>query len=95
MINDRKIERFQEIVREAVEQCGGNRAVSISFVDTEMPSPENGNSYFLHTQAIDSISMTDIENSRHHINIFVGPEGGWSDKELRTFEEQGIQSIHL
>lgn len=95
IINDRKIERFREIVREATEQCGGNHLATISFVDNGVPNYTGGKAYFLHTQASDSIEINNINNLDSHVNIFVGPEGGWSERELMIFKERDIQNVHL
>lgn len=95
IINARKIERFQEIVREATEQCGGNRVASIIFLEDKMVVPENGQSYVLHTEGKGSEHIRDIDTKNTPINIFVGPEGGWSCEEVSSFEERNVQKIHL
>lgn len=95
VINVRKIERFMEIVREATEQCGGNKIAPITFLEERIPIPENGQSYVLHTEGEGSKHIRDIDTKNSPINIFVGPEGGWSNEEISSFNERNIQCIHL
>ena len=95
MINERKIERFREIVREATEQCGGNLLPSIVFMENGIPTPENGNSYVLHTEEKEGKSIREIDICRKPVNIFIGPEGGWSETEMSSFQKRDMQIIHL
>lgn len=95
VINERKIERFREIVREATEQCGWNQVPKITFHENSIPIPENGASYTLHTHDEESKHIRDILTASFPINIFIWPEGGWSDKEMMYFKEKNIQQIHL
>ncbi|NDK19374.1 16S rRNA (uracil(1498)-N(3))-methyltransferase [Candidatus Gracilibacteria bacterium] len=95
LMNERKIERFREIVREATEQCGANKLPSISFLEEKTPIPEDGQSYVLHTEGKNSKHLRDIGTENSPINIFIGPEGGWSSAEISSFEEKDVQRIHL
>ncbi|HBB27636.1 TPA: hypothetical protein DCZ36_04040 [Candidatus Gracilibacteria bacterium] len=95
LVTAHKIERFQEIVREATEQCGGNLPPSVIFLEDRMIVPENRQSYVLHTEEQGSKHIRDIDIKNSPINIFVGPEGGWSREEISFFEEKNIQKIHL
>ena len=91
VINERKIERFKEIVREALEQCGGNCIPKLVFQDSRESTPvADGMSIFLHTDGKRSMKLTDLGDlgRKDSINIFVGPEGGWSDTEVEIFRKQ-------
>lgn len=89
------MERFREIVREATEQCFGNHIASITFLENGIPIPEDGPSYVLHTEEKESKHIRDIPPGISPINIFVGPEGGWSTAEISSFKERNMQNIHL
>ena len=95
VINERKIERFQDILHEALEQCGGNKLASIVFSDEVMPTPIDGVSYILHTKNIESMPVKSVRDTGVPINIFIGPEWGWSDEEIEAPERKSSQMIHL
>ncbi|MDD2916665.1 MAG: RsmE family RNA methyltransferase [Candidatus Gracilibacteria bacterium] len=95
VIHARKIERFQEIVREATEQCGGNTLPFIQFLETGIPSPKEGISYFLHTKSLRGATLKSIAHTSDGYNIFIGPEGGWSEQEAIIFDQKDIQNLSL
>ncbi|MFA6090934.1 MAG: RsmE family RNA methyltransferase [Candidatus Gracilibacteria bacterium] len=95
IINERKIERFREIIRESTEQCGGNQVPTITFLESKIPVPNNGLSYVFHTEDTDSKHIRDISQKSSSINLFIGPEGGFSSTEMSFFQENHIQKIHL
>lgn len=95
VINERKIERFREIVREATEQCGGNKVPTITFLESIIPLPSDGLSYVFHTEDTDSKPISSIDKESSIINLFVGPEGGFSPVEISFSQENNIQKIHL
>ncbi|MDD2892276.1 MAG: RsmE family RNA methyltransferase [Candidatus Gracilibacteria bacterium] len=94
-IHSHKIERFNEIAREATEQCFGNIVPAILFSEEKMPTPKDGYSYVFHTKGEGSKHLRDINTEKNPLNIFVGPEGGWSPGEITAFKERNIQLIHL
>lgn len=71
IMSERKMERFREIVREATEQCGGNRVPSVVFFEEKILVPENGKSFVLHTEGKGSRNISDISEKMTSINIFV------------------------
>lgn len=95
IISDRKAERFQEIAKEATEQCYGSKIPTIHFLEEKIPSPQDGQSYLFHTQKIGTMHLQDINTEISPINIFVGPEWGWSDKEVDIFETKNIHKVCL
>lgn len=96
VINERKIARFIDIAREALEQCGGNRMPSIQFEIKKMSSfwKKDEHIFVLHTINSKSKALTDIsEMNLSQISLFVGPEGGWSDVEIVQFQNQNATFI--
>jgi 16S rRNA (uracil1498-N3)-methyltransferase len=94
-INERKKERFHEIVREATEQSMGNQIPNIIFYEWWIPIPEDGQWYILHTEEYNSKHIGEVNTEDFPVNIFVGPEGGWSPSEINTFNDRDGQKIHL
>ncbi len=95
VINNRKIERFNEIIKEATEQCYWNKLATLNFLEDKLPTPQDGISYVLHTEGTDSQHLREISIDSPIINLFIGPEGGWSEGEISIFKERSIQKIHL
>ncbi|MDP2103872.1 MAG: RsmE family RNA methyltransferase, partial [Candidatus Gracilibacteria bacterium] len=87
VINERKIARFMDIAREALEQCGGNRMPSIRFETKKIfPLKMKENIFVLHTTDNKSKNLTEISKmDLGDFSLFVGPEGGWSDAEITQF----------
>ncbi len=84
-------ERLEKIVIEATEQCGRVDVPSIG-----MPiGLENALAALSHDTHIIAFDPTGDPFSVHHlinqkITIFIGPEGGWTEKELALFRTKGI-----
>ena len=79
MVSSSKIDRFNSIAREAVEQCGGMVVPRIIF-------HEHNTSYVAPWANItlDTIGMPRTFHefsSLMECNLWIGPEGGWSDDE--------------
>lgn len=88
-----KIERFENIAREALEQCGGMIMPEIQWLEK---LPENlgkiMNQEYSHV-TLDTIwesvrlsQWNDIQS----INLWVWPEGGWSDQERSKMIDNGF-----
>lgn len=97
VITDSKIERFEAIAREAVEQCGGFRMPGISFVKSWPTMPEGMPSIFLHTDTETTQGIrrfaSFLPKACDRIGIFVGPEGGFSDTELERAGRMGAVAV--
>ncbi len=96
-----KKQRIQKIAIEAVEQSGGNYVPEIQYRDALVISEilrQNADSchIFCHTQSEHSLTLRDISFWEHaYVNIFVGPEWGFSQWEVTIFEENNIQKINF
>lgn len=102
-ISDKKKERLEKIITEAVEQCGWNSIPTLELLDwwleLEDESFNNAN-IFLHTQDTNSQSLKDFiwirwDKNIIKFNIFVWPEWWFSEMEVEKFEEKKFQRIHL
>ncbi len=90
-------ERLKIIATEATEQCGRNNIPVISPIislEEALKVAEN--------VVVASLFGNDIKNKEtqkslenKEISIFVGPEGGWTDREEKVFEENNLTKIKL
>jgi 16S rRNA (uracil1498-N3)-methyltransferase len=88
VLSPAKIDRFVSIAREAVEQCGGMRVPSIVFHEKNM----------LYSAPWTNLTLDTIGLSRtfgefttmNEYNLWIGPEGGWSDDERSKMNSNGF-----
>ncbi|MDD2566103.1 MAG: RsmE family RNA methyltransferase [Candidatus Gracilibacteria bacterium] len=116
VISENKIARFEHIIKESIEQCGGNKKPELVILDKLKLSDINGKTLVCHTKEIENKNIViareneAIQKIDHHslyslghddkgkefkINIFVGPEGGFSEKETGEFEKVGFEFINF
>lgn len=96
--NGLNIERLKKIAKEASEQSGRNTIPEISEPITFEKSLETINEK-------DFNILFDITGKRlefdsgvtksKNINIFIGPEGGWTEDEIKKTKERNFQIINL
>ncbi len=92
-----KIERMKKISREAVRQCGRSRIPPvehpISFLKlTEAVSGYDA-SFLFYEKSVQP--KTKKQGQAEHIALIIGPEGGFSDKEVLELTERRCIPIHL
>lgn len=96
-ITEGKIERFQSIAREAVEQCYGFRMPTLHFEKAFPKVPASVPSMFLHTDSESTKSLPDFLASFpkdcRHVALFVGPEGGFSPAEVQKAMTEGAVPV--
>lgn len=92
-----KQDRVAGIIREAAEQSG--RAilptihVALSFDEALRDAVTSGyKTFFAHTK--DHATMIRGAGDRA-VNLFVGPEGGWDEKEVRAADHANCESVSL
>lgn len=94
-------ERMEKIVSEAVEQAGFSAVPQIAKEPKKLEKvleklkEEKEN---LDTLAVFDFDGVPLSSLRHLISvdtIFIGPEGGWSEKERAIFKKYKVKSISL
>lgn len=93
---EKKIERMQEIAREALEQCGGKKPVEIIFSDEKLGKileKKSEKNIVLHTAGVKN-QLSDFKNEKN-IGIWIGPEGGWSDDEMEKMNKNNFITAHF
>ncbi len=100
---DNALDRLRRQVIEACKQCGRNRLMEISEpVELSQLSREHGHDSILHLAA----HPYDVTGPRRHLTNYlhgdlrsclltVGPEGGFTDGEVRLLSESGCNIVDL
>jgi 16S rRNA (uracil1498-N3)-methyltransferase len=97
---DINLERLQKIVKEASEQCGRVTLPRIYPHETletlvSQAKSQNEVSVAFHTApGLPSFSLSSVEE-RAGVRLFLGPEGGWTEKEIALFKEHNVQLCSL
>lgn len=93
--------RIEKIVKEAVEQSGfpdlpviSQEAIKLEKV-IEKYKKEKENFDGLCVLDFDGVPLASVKHLISVDTIFVGPEGGWSDKERELFKKNNIKNISL
>lgn len=94
-INDKKIERFNFIIKEALEQCWWDKLPQISFVDKIDFTKIKWQNLVCHTKINESLNLPKIKNTQNEFNIFIWPEGWFSDKEIENFTKNNSTIINF
>ena len=91
--DDKKLERYRRIIKEAAEQSLRNRIPELYFVDkiNDLKQYMSDDNYICYEKA-DNIADIDIGNS---ISYIIGPEGGFELNEYNNICELGFRSISL
>ncbi len=96
-ISSGKLERYVRIARSSALQCKRlyplsiNEPVSLADIFGNIPY---GNNFFLDVREENRVIGEEADFSRP-FNIFSGPEGGFSDKELEKFRHYGFKGFSL
>lgn len=96
---DKRVAHWQRIAQSAAEQCGRNRLMT---VDAPLPladwldQPAEGLRLLCHPDAdTDLAGLLGATPGLASLTLLVGPEGGWSDKELAQAREAGVQAVRF
>lgn len=97
ILSPNKIERLNKIIIEAVEQSGRSRAPELIIEDDLVLEDFKDNENILfHTEDDKSTSLKELKlDYNKAINLFIWPEGWFSDNEISTFENMWFKKVHL
>lgn len=87
-------ERAEKIVIEAAEQCGRSDIPDIRepiTLDNALKAYKDS----VQLMVCDETLEQNEQLSESPVGIFIGPEGGWTDEELRIFESSNVGHLHL
>ncbi len=104
-ITEKKEERLNRILVEAIEQSGRNKISELILSSKVSPleNKETWNNIFLHTKNKNSQKLSEFINNLptesqtwdSHLNIYIWPEWGFSNEEVERFEKNNFTRIHL
>lgn len=95
-----KEERLENIIIGASEQCGRSDIPKLNqtqnFAEILANPPQGANILTYENESEKTLAdiLPELKNSEK-INIFIGPEGGWEEQEIRQAQEQNFQIIGL
>lgn len=92
-ISENRLERFKKIIIEAVEQSGWNKIPELVIKENLEIKNEN-KTIFFHTKENNSKKLKDIEN-KENINLIVWSEWGFSEEEIKDFEDKWYEKVYL
>jgi 16S rRNA (uracil1498-N3)-methyltransferase len=95
---EKRVERWRRIAREASQQA---RRTAAPTIDSPMPLGEalriNAGLRIVLAENERGISLSELLQSHDadSLSLAIGPEGGWTDDELRSFAESGWTAASL
>lgn len=93
---DLNIDRLNKIAIEASEQCGRQDIIKIDSILKFKKSLDNNNlNIVADVSGQNIISFIKNNQKLENINIFIGPEGGWTNDELDFMKKNKTQVISL
>lgn len=90
-----KFDRLEKIIKEASEQCGRAVVPVISEITTfedSVAAVSDGENYLFDLSSAEQFSK---QNKGAEINLFVGPEGGFTEKEVEFAKNAGFKIVSL
>lgn len=99
--NQRKIEKWQKITTESCKQCERSKAPTVLPIKTFQEATNiDFDIKIACVERTAEISLKDFLRKTNYapsqkIALFIGPEGGWSNKEIELFEQNNIGKISL
>lgn len=96
---EKRVAHWQRIAQSASEQCGRNRLMAVDAPRTLaewLAQPAEGLRLMCHPEASDDLAarLRSAPGLRA-LTLLVGPEGGWSDKELAQAREAGVEAVRF
>lgn len=96
---DKRVAHWQRIAQSAAEQCGRNRLMTVDAplaLADWLALPADGLRLLCHPDAdTDLAGLLQTTPGLASLTLLVGPEGGWSDKELAQAREAGVQIVRF
>ncbi|MES0371783.1 MAG: 16S rRNA (uracil(1498)-N(3))-methyltransferase [Mariprofundaceae bacterium] len=89
-----RLDRWQKIIIEAAEQSERTIIPSVVWAPSLKNIQATGNNYTLHPESVmEWHKVKERISTATDITLAIGPEGGWSRKDLETLSELGFQNL--
>jgi 16S rRNA (uracil1498-N3)-methyltransferase len=95
-------DRLLRIIKEASEQCGRVNLPTLSETESMEGILKKTKNYDLclygnmeGVMSVKDLLAMSLKNEIQSMLVFVGPEGGWTEGEVRMFTQAGVQSISI
>ncbi|MBS9783816.1 16S rRNA (uracil(1498)-N(3))-methyltransferase [Candidatus Gracilibacteria bacterium] len=97
IIPEKKKLRWQEIAREALEQCGGYQPIILEYKDSfeSIEIDPNSKNILFHTKDASSSIEIFYKKAQKKYGIWVGPEGGWEESEIDNMNKKGFITVRF
>lgn len=96
---DKRVAHWRRIAQSASEQCGRNRLMAVDAPLTLadwLAQPADGLRLLCHPEAAEDLAgKLRTAPDMPALTLLVGPEGGWSDKELELARQAGVQAVRF
>ncbi|GAA4347183.1 16S rRNA (uracil(1498)-N(3))-methyltransferase [Kangiella taiwanensis] len=95
---EKKVQHWEKVIQSACEQCGRatlpilNPVIDIT---SALSNTDSSQHFFLHPEAEQSFISYSKEVPSGSIGLWVGPEGGFSDKEIEQVLNNNITPVQL
>ncbi len=92
---EKRLRRWQSIVIEAAEQSGRTVAPEVNWINMLHETPTQGLCFTLHPEpeATSWKEQHDAMLKADHITLAIGPEGGWSNRDIDTLNTAGFNCL--
>jgi len=91
---NKRMQRWQKIIIEATEQSGRTTVPATAWRNTLSDISNQGLCFTLHPDAaINWQQHRTIISEAMDVTIAIGPEGGWSQRDMQTLSQAGFQAI--
>ncbi len=96
---EKRVTHWQRIAQSAAEQCGRNRLMAVDApvaLADWLAQPTDSLRLLCHPEAdTDVAGLLGATPGLASLTLLVGPEGGWSDKELAQAREAGVHAVRF
>ena len=91
----KRVAHWQGIALAASEQCGRNRVMDVSLPTTVTAALKisSGAQLLLHPEGGVPLQAWCANHEPQAVTLWIGPEGGWSQEELKQLENAGAQRV--
>ncbi|MEP7154210.1 MAG: 16S rRNA (uracil(1498)-N(3))-methyltransferase [Betaproteobacteria bacterium] len=92
----KRMAHWQAVAQSACEQCGRNRVpvvAGLMSLEAWLATPANSLRLMLHPDA--DISLTQAVAPQQALSLVVGPEGGFSPREIALAAQHGVQTARF